>query len=90
MVAKKNDTNAKMQVGFITLQLLNKFSYKVPVAQVLKEIERFSNPVQLGISSSICLEDVCIYELNLYFCICVILCFATVIIKIRFTDVPTE
>ena len=57
---KKNDTNAKMQVGFISTQLLNELSYKVPVAQVLKEIERFSNPEQSGLSSSICLEDVCI------------------------------
>ena len=40
---EKNDTNAKMQVGFISTQLLNKLSYKVPVAQVLKKIERFSN-----------------------------------------------
>ena len=49
-----------VQVGFISTQLLNKLSYKVPVAQVLKEIERFSNPEQSGLSSLICLEDVCI------------------------------
>ena len=41
---RKNDTNAKMQAGFVSTQLLNKLSHKVPVAQVFMEIERSSNP----------------------------------------------
>ena len=53
---KKTATNARPQVGFICAQLLNKLSKKVPVAQVLKEIERALKPEQPGLSSSICLE----------------------------------
>ena len=49
------------RVGFICTELLNKLSWKVPVAQVLKEIKRFSNPEQPGLSSLICLEVVCIW-----------------------------
>ena len=40
-------------VGFIGTQLLNELSLTVPVTQVLKEIEIFSNPEQPGRSSSI-------------------------------------
>ena len=67
---EKNDTNAKMEVRFISTQLLNELSYKVPVAQVLKEIERFSNPEQSGLSSSICLEDVCIWTQWIFLHLC--------------------
>ena len=49
------------RVGFICTELLNKLSWKVPVAQVLKEIKIFSNPEHPGLSSLICLEVVCIW-----------------------------
>ena len=49
-----------MQVEFIRTQLLHELSYNVPVAQILKEIEIFSNPEQSGLSSSISLEVVII------------------------------
>ncbi len=45
-------------VGFICTKLLNELSSKVPIAQVLEEINRFSNPEQPGLSSSIRLEVV--------------------------------
>ena len=44
-------THAKMQAGFICTQLLNELSLKVPVAQVLKEIERSLNHEHPGLSS---------------------------------------
>ena len=58
-VEKKNDTckNASL---FVCTQLHNELSLKVPVAQVLKEIERSSNPEQPGLSCSIRYEVVSI------------------------------
>ena len=53
---------------FVPTQLLNELSLKVPVAQVLKEIERSSNPEQPGHSSTIRLEAVCACKPNLQFC----------------------
>ena len=59
---KKNDTNTKTQAEFIYTKFLEELRQKVPVAQVLKEIERCSKPEQTGLStsSSIRLEIVCI------------------------------
>ena len=54
----ENATNVNTQAGFISKQLLNKSSLKVPVPQVLKTIEIASNPEQPGRSSSICSEVV--------------------------------
>ena len=59
----KKHTNAQTEIGFIFIQLLNKLSLKVPVAQVLKTIERSLKPEQLGLSSSICLKVVCKWNL---------------------------
>ena len=47
-------------VGLIYTQLLNKLSWKVPVAQDLKIFKFPSKPEQPGLSSLICLEVVCI------------------------------
>ena len=53
--------------------LPNELSQKVPVAQVLMQIESSSNPEQPGLSSSI-LSKLCAYEPNLHF-------FATIICR---------
>ena len=58
-VRKKKDANAKKPVGLIMHYTTSKRGKRVPMAQVLKDIERASKPEQPGLSSSIRLEIVC-------------------------------